>query len=64
MEHSTKANHWSTIIDQYDASELTLAQFVAANEGIKMGTFQYWRKKLKRTRRQPQKLLRSRRTAG
>ena len=53
MKHSATAQHWSEIIDRYDASQLTLAQFVEANEGVKLGTLQYWRKKLNRVRSHP-----------
>ena len=54
MKHPDAAQYWTEIIVRYDASDFTLAQFVEANQEVKFGTLQYWRKKLNRTRRHSQ----------
>ena len=47
---TSKAKHWSKIIDHLDASSLTVQGFADEN-GIPMGRLMYWRRRLGRMRR-------------
>lgn len=49
MLNQTKAEKWALLIDELDASGLSVAKFAEARE-LKLGTLNYWRKKFGRLR--------------